>query len=137
MLAQLLLSTLDFSKIRDLMSRTSSHDVLQNLWSDTRHFFRDPQLVVVTSALVVLLLVFIVFPIGTVLLKSFTVTFPTVTVIYQNKMTDRAEAEKNVTRMLVDILKSLQGLELGGHDAVSEELGRHAGIERCKESFEE
>jgi iron(III) transport system permease protein len=111
MLAQLLLSTLDFSKIRDLMSRTSSHDVLQNLWSDTRHFFRDPQLVVVTSALVVLLLVFIVFPIGTVLLKSFTVTFPTVTVIYQNKMTDRAEAEKNVTRMLVDILKSLQGLE--------------------------
>jgi iron(III) transport system permease protein len=111
MLAQLLLSTLDFSKIRDLMSRTSSHDVLQNLWSDTRHFFRDPQLVVVTSALVVLLLVFIVFPIGTVLLKSFTVTFPTVTVIYQNKMTDRAEAEKNVTRMLVDIFKSLQGLE--------------------------
>ena len=93
------------------MSRTSSHDGLQNLWSDTRHFFRDPQLVVVTSALVALLLVFIVFPIGTVLLKSFTVTFPTVTVICQNKMTDRAESEKNVTRTLIDTLKSLQGLE--------------------------
>ena len=93
------------------MSRISSHDILHDLWSDTRHFFRDPGLVVVTSALVALLLVFIVFPIGTVLLKSFTVTFPTVTVICQNKMTDRAESEKNVTRTLVDILRSLPGLE--------------------------
>ena len=93
------------------MSRISSHDILHDLWSDTRHFFRDPGLVVVTSALVVLLLIFIVFPIGSVLIKSFTVTFPTVTVICQNKVTDRAESEKNVTRTLVDILRSLPGLE--------------------------
>ena len=93
------------------MSRTSFHPLFHDLWSDTRHFFRNPGLVVVTSALVILLLVFIVFPIGSVLVKSFTVTFPTVTVICQNKVTDRAESEKNVTRTLVDILKSLQGLE--------------------------
>jgi iron(III) transport system permease protein len=93
------------------MSRTSFHPLFHDLWSDTRHFFRDPGLVVVTSALVIFLLVFIVFPIGSVLVKSFTVTFPTVTVICQNKVTDRAESERNVTRTLVDSLKSLQGLE--------------------------
>ncbi len=93
------------------MSRISSHGVFHNLWSDTRHFFRDPGLVVVTSTLVVLLLVFIVYPIGSVLLKSFTVTFPTVTVVCQNKMADRTESEKRVTQTLVDALKSLEGIE--------------------------
>jgi iron(III) transport system permease protein len=65
----------------------------------------------VTSVLVLLLLVFIVFPIGGVLLKSFTVTFPTVTLFAENKLSDQAEAESKVTQAILTALKSLQGIE--------------------------
>ena len=93
------------------MSATFSSHFLRSLTSDIRHFFRDPGLVGVTSALVLLLLVFIVFPIGGVLLKSFTVTFPTVTILSENRVSDQAEAESKVTQVILTALKSLQGIE--------------------------
>src|SRR4030042_1110686 len=93
------------------MSATFSSHFLRSLTSDIRHFFRDPGLVGVTSALALLLLVFIVFPIGGVLLKSFTVTFPTVTILSENRVSDQAEAESKVTQTILTTLASLEGIE--------------------------
>jgi len=93
------------------MSTSCSSQLFRSLTSDIRHFFRNPGLVGVTSVLVLLLLVFIVFPIGGVLLKSFTVTFPTVTILSENKVSDQAEAESKVTQTILTALESLQGIE--------------------------
>src|SRR4030042_2159833 len=93
------------------MSTSSSSQLFRSLTSDIRHFFRNPGLVGVTSVLVLLLLVFIVFPIGGVLLKSFTVTFPTVTIISENKLSDQAEAESKVTQTILTTLASVEGIE--------------------------
>jgi len=55
--------------------------------------------------------VFIVFPIGGVLLKSFTVTFPTVTIISENKLSDQTEAESKVTQTILTTLAPAERIE--------------------------
>jgi iron(III) transport system permease protein len=93
------------------MPPTYHRRLLPDLASDFRHFLRDPELVVVTSILVILLLLFIVFPIGSVLIKSFTVTFPTVTVISENRSPDSAESAERVTHLILNTMRSLEGVE--------------------------
>jgi iron(III) transport system permease protein len=84
---------------------------LQNLADDIRHFLRNPGLMAVTTVLLVLILIFIVYPIGSVLIKSFTVSYPTVTLRYEISAAGSAEVDKRVTQPLLGILKNLQGLE--------------------------
>ena len=93
------------------MSIFSRHHFFQNLVSDTQHFLRSPGLVAVTSVAWILILLFIVFPIGAVLLKSFTVNFPTVTIISQNNLSSETESEKRVTQTILTALKPLEGVE--------------------------
>ena len=78
------------------MSVSYPRHVFSNIVSDTHHFLRYPGLVAVTLALVFLLTLFIVYPIGSVLLKSFTVSFPTVTIQTQSAVSDGAETESKV-----------------------------------------
>ena len=68
------------------MHISNEEGYLHNLVEDFRHFLRSRGLVAVTSVLLGLILFFIVFPIGSVLVKSFTVTFPTVTVRCQHAL---------------------------------------------------
>jgi hypothetical protein len=56
------------------MSLSLQNSFFQELASDTQHFLRRPGLAALTSVAVILILLFIVFPVGSVLLKSFTVT---------------------------------------------------------------
>jgi len=82
------------------------HDLLK----DIRVFIRSPGLLATTSVALILLLLFIVFPIGAVLVKSFTVTYPTVTVSSQNKVSTRADSEKMVTQKILAALKPIKGV---------------------------
>ena len=84
--------------------------LFQNLIKDTRSLLRNPGLLITTSIAVILLLLFIVFPIGAVLVKSFTITFPTVTVFTLNNVSTKADSETMVTQKIVASLKSVQGV---------------------------
>ena len=64
------------------MQASAGDGVLQGFVDDIRAFFRSPGLVAITSAAVLLVMLFIVYPIATVLEKSFTVAYPTVTARY-------------------------------------------------------
>lgn len=83
---------------------------LKKLADDTRHFLARPGLVLTTSVAVILILVFIVLPVGSVLVKSFTVTYPTVTVRSQNSVFNTAESERLVTRPILEALETLEGV---------------------------
>jgi ABC-type Fe3+ transport system permease subunit len=84
---------------------------LQNSADDIRHFMRNPGLMTVTAVLVVLILIFIVYPIGSVLIKSFSVSYPTVTLRYETSVAGSADVDRLVTHPLLGVLKNLQGLE--------------------------
>lgn len=82
----------------------------QNLADDMRHFLRNPGLMAVTAVLLVLILIFIVYPIGSVLVKSFTVSFPTVTLRYETGAARDSDSDNPVTQTLLTVLKGLPGL---------------------------
>ena len=84
----------------------------QTLAKDTQFLLRNPGLLITTSIAVILLLFFIVFPIGAVLVKSFTVTFPFVTVSSLNNVSNKADSETMVTQKILASLKSIQGVTL-------------------------
>jgi iron(III) transport system permease protein len=83
---------------------------LKKIVDDTRHFLGSPGLVLATSVAVILILVFIVLPIGSVLVKSFSVTYPTVTVRSQNSVFNTAESERLVTRPILKAMEALEGV---------------------------
>ena len=93
------------------MSNSFQNSFLHNLVDDIRHFLRSPGLIAVTSVTSILILLFIVFPIGSVLIRSFSVTFPTVTVQCQHSLSTNADAEKRVTQPILAALKSIEGIE--------------------------
>ncbi|MCE5262908.1 MAG: ABC transporter permease subunit [Deltaproteobacteria bacterium] len=76
---------------------------------DFRHLFRRPGLLFVTTVAVLLIFLFIVLPIGSVLTKSFTVSYPTVTIAYPDA--GGGEAEKRAAESLRQILQGIQGIE--------------------------
>ena len=82
----------------------------QNLVKDTQSLIRNPGLLITTSIAVILLLFFIVFPIGAVLVKSFTITFPTVTLFTFNNVSNKADSEAMVTQKIIAFLKPVQGV---------------------------
>jgi len=89
------------------MSNSFQNSFLHNLVDDIRHFLRSPGLIAVTSVTSILILLFIVFPIGSVLIRSFSVTFPTVTVQCQHSLSTNADAEKRVTQPILAALKPI------------------------------
>lgn len=93
------------------MSLSLQNSFFQELASDTRHFLRRPGLAALTSVAVILILLFIVFPVGSVLLKSFTVTYPTVTVRCQSKVSNRADFKGLVTGPILGAIRSIEGVE--------------------------
>ncbi|MBM4307827.1 MAG: hypothetical protein FJ123_13940, partial [Deltaproteobacteria bacterium] len=82
----------------------------QNLAQDTQSLLRNPGLLITTSIAIILLLLFIVLPIGAVLVKSFTITFPTVTISTLNNVLNKADSETMVTKKIVAFLKPVQGV---------------------------
>ncbi len=84
---------------------------LQNLADDIRHLLRSPGLMAVTAVLLILILIFIVYPIGSVLLKSFTVSFPTVTLRYETGTRSDSDSDNPATQPLLTVLKGLPGLK--------------------------
>lgn len=105
------------------MSLSLQNSFFQELASDTRHFLRRPGLATVTIVAVILILLFIVFPIGSVLVKSFSVTYPTVTVRCRSDVATSPDFEKLVIRPILAALKPIEGIEetsltLEGGDSV-------------------
>ena len=93
------------------MSISLQNSFIQDLASDTRHFLRRPGLATVTFVAVILILLFIVFPIGSVLVKSFSVTYPTVTVRCRSDVATSPDFEKLVIRPILAALKPIEGIE--------------------------
>jgi ABC-type Fe3+ transport system permease subunit len=93
------------------MDNIYQNSYLKKLTDDTRHFIRKPGLVLATSVAVILIFVFIALPIGSVLIKSFTVTYPIVTVHNQNGVSYTvAESERRVTRPIQKAMEALDGV---------------------------
>jgi iron(III) transport system permease protein len=84
---------------------------LKRQMDDFRYIFRRPGLLFITAVAVLLIFLFIVFPIGSVLIKSFTVSYPTVTIAFSGADRAGAEAEKKAAESLSLILKEIQGIE--------------------------
>ena len=93
------------------MSTPLQDSYLQGLASDTRHFLRSPGLAAVTFTAVILILLFIVFPIGSVLVRSFSVTYPTVTVRSKGTVSSSADYQELVIRPILAALKPIEGIE--------------------------
>ena len=80
------------------------------LTEDARRFFRSPGLVAVTTVAVILILLFIVFPIGSVLEKSFTVGYPTVTIRIHHHISSTDNPEEQLIHPVLAVLTPLPGL---------------------------
>ncbi len=92
------------------MSITTKSTYISNFIEDGRYFLRNPGLVAVTLIAVALILLFIVIPIGTVLVKSFTVSFPTVILEIKGDSTVETDFENAVVQPILEILKPIEGV---------------------------
>ena len=92
------------------MSITARSTYISNLIEDSRYFLRNPGLVAVTLIAVALILLFIVIPIGSVLVKSFTVSFPTVILEIKGDSTVEADFENAVVQPILEIVKPIEGV---------------------------
>ena len=86
-------------------------DFFYNLISESKHFFRQPGMVAITFTLLSLVLIFIVFPIGAVLIRSFSVSAPVVEVSYNNSVSKNPDSRKISTLEMIDAIKHVQGVE--------------------------
>ena len=92
------------------MSIAYSDRYFVKIVDDTRHFFRSPGLVAVTTVAAALIFLFIVFPIGSVLQKSFTVSYPTVSIRYLHNLATPAELEDKLIKPVMAVLRPIPGL---------------------------
>ncbi len=92
------------------MSIPHSDGYFTKIADDTRQFFRSPGLVAVTTVAAVLIFLFIVFPIGSVLQKSFTVSYPTVSIRYRHNITIPGDLEKKLIQPVMAVLSPVPGL---------------------------
>ena len=86
------------------------------LADDTRQFFRSPALVAVTTVAAALIFIFIVFPIGSVLQKSLTVSYPTVSIRYRHNITTPGDLDKKLIQPVMAVLSPIPGLIKSGVD---------------------
>ena len=83
---------------------------IEKLADDTRQFFRNPGLVAVATVATALIFVFIVFPIGSVLQKSFMVRYPTVSIRYSHTIKTPHELENKLTQPVLTVVNPIPGL---------------------------
>ncbi len=91
------------------MGTAYKESFFSKLAEDSQRFFRSPGLVVVTSVAMILIFLFIVFPIGSVLEKSFTVGYPTASVQFHHNISTPAELENKVINPVLEVLKPIDG----------------------------
>ncbi|MDI6726581.1 MAG: iron ABC transporter permease [Smithellaceae bacterium] len=75
-----------------------------------RDFFRRPGLVITTAVLASLIALFIVFPIGKVLLKSFSVTYPSVTMTVRDAGSSGGEGLRKIEEILAASISEVKGI---------------------------
>jgi len=92
------------------MSQTNTESFFSRIAEDTRQFFRSPGLVGVTTLAMILILIFIVIPIGFVLQKSMTVSYPTVTIQYQHPALPDIDHDQKLVAPVMAVLKPVTGL---------------------------
>jgi iron(III) transport system permease protein len=85
--------------------------ILKRTAEDFAHLFRRPGLLLVTAVTVGLILLFIVLPIGSVLIKSFTVSYPTVTIAYPDAGRAGGGATGSAAESLSRVIEGIQGIE--------------------------
>ena len=85
--------------------------ILKRQVDDFRYLFRRPGLLSVSSVAVLLIFLFIVFPIGSVLVKSFTVSYPTVRITIADAGPSGEKTSENANDSLIRILDQIQGIE--------------------------
>ena len=91
------------------MDSGSGDHFFKRLADDTRTFFRNPGLVFISVVVVALVCLFIVYPIMSVLLKSFSVAYPTVVIRYQHNLADVQTRDQKLVNPVVRTLESLDG----------------------------
>ncbi len=91
------------------MGTVYKESFFSKLTEDTQRFFRSPGLVTITTVAMLLIFLFIVFPIGSVLEKSFTVGYPTATVQFHHNISDPTELEKKIVTPVVQVLTPIAG----------------------------
>ena len=92
------------------MHLSAEDSYFKKLADDTRAFFSSPGLVTVAMIAVMLVFVFIVYPITAVLQKSFTVAYPTVTIRYQHLLETPIELAARLKKPVLEVLEPLPGL---------------------------
>jgi len=93
------------------MILSSGRAILMRQVDDFRHIFRKPGLLFVTSVAVLLIFLFIVFPIGSVLVKSFTVSYPIVEIVVSDTELVGMQAVQGANDSLLLLLGQIQGIE--------------------------
>jgi len=93
------------------MILSSGRAILMRQVDDFRHIFRKPGLLFVTSVAVLLIFLFIVFPIGSVLVKSFTVSYPIVEIVVSDTELVGMQAVQRANDSLLLLLGQIQGIE--------------------------
>ena len=117
------------------MREASQESSFARLANDTRQFFRSPGLVAVTTVAMSLILLFIVFPIGSVLKNSFTVGYPTVTITCTHRISDPALVERTLIDPLLRALTPVDGLLR--HRVVKDGAQRFSIVLRFKKNWDD
>ncbi len=92
------------------MSKIYTETFFSKIIQDSKSLFRSPGLVAVTTIAVALVFLFIVFPIGSVLEKSFTVGYPTVIIKIEHNLSTPGEVDTKLTQPILNALKPVPGL---------------------------
>lgn len=112
--------------MRSLAHYRVIHDQIETL----RYFFRRPGLVIVTLVLVSLIALFIVVPIGKVLLKSFSVTYPSVTMTIKDAGSAGGEGLRQIEDILSASLSEVKGIEARRIEKLPGETRLHLRFQR-------
>ena len=92
------------------MSQPFQKNHFSQLSSDTRQFFRSPGLVAVTTVATLLILLFIVFPIWSVLKNSFTVSYPTVKIRCTHRISEPTHVDEYLIGPILHVLTPIEGI---------------------------
>ena len=92
------------------MNMANPESYFSRLGEDARQFFRSPGLVGITTLAMILIFIFIVFPIGFVLEKSMTVAYPTVTIQINHPFLSDDHLERQLLQPVLTVLKPIPGL---------------------------
>ncbi len=92
------------------MSPSTKESYFTKIADDSRQFFRNPGLVTLTTVAMLLVFIFIVYPIGSVLEKSMTVGYPTTTIRFHHTISTQADLDLKLLEPVLTALKPIPGL---------------------------